>query len=154
MWDFVMDKSGAGAGFLRKLRFPLPIYIPPISPQSPSPIIRVWYNSPVVAAVPKVPPNKLKKKNSPPPQNTPLFSTRPSHVHRSYSSQFEAICWTEVIQKAPLHKLCIKQTNSSQVRRITRRRAATVFSWYCRRKENTRWKEMRKRGVNDILRER
>jgi hypothetical protein len=24
----VMDKSGAGAGFLRELRFPLPIYIP------------------------------------------------------------------------------------------------------------------------------
>jgi hypothetical protein len=30
----VMDKSGAGAGFLRKLRFPLPIYIPSTSPQS------------------------------------------------------------------------------------------------------------------------
>jgi hypothetical protein len=28
MWDFVMDKSGAGAGFLRELRFPLRIYIP------------------------------------------------------------------------------------------------------------------------------
>jgi hypothetical protein len=28
MWDFAMDKSGAGAGFLRELRFPLPIYIP------------------------------------------------------------------------------------------------------------------------------
>jgi hypothetical protein len=28
MWDFVMDRSGAGAGFLRELRFPLPIYIP------------------------------------------------------------------------------------------------------------------------------
>jgi hypothetical protein len=28
MWGFVMDKSGAGAGFLRELRFPLPIYIP------------------------------------------------------------------------------------------------------------------------------
>jgi hypothetical protein len=28
MWNFVMDKSGAGAGFLRELRFPLPIYIP------------------------------------------------------------------------------------------------------------------------------
>jgi hypothetical protein len=40
----------------------LPIFIPPISPQSPSPIIRGWYNRPVVAAVPKVPPHKLKKK--------------------------------------------------------------------------------------------
>jgi hypothetical protein len=29
-----MDKSGAGAGFLLELRFPLPIYIPSASPQS------------------------------------------------------------------------------------------------------------------------
>jgi hypothetical protein len=37
MWDFVMDKRGAGAGFLRELRlFPLPIYIPSASPQSSS----------------------------------------------------------------------------------------------------------------------
>jgi hypothetical protein len=36
MWDFVMDKSGAGAGFLRELRFPLPIYIKSASPQSSS----------------------------------------------------------------------------------------------------------------------
>jgi hypothetical protein len=36
MWDFVMDKSSAGAGFLRELRFPLPIYIPSCSPQSSS----------------------------------------------------------------------------------------------------------------------
>jgi hypothetical protein len=35
-WDFVMDKSGAGAGFLRELRFPLPIYTPSASPQSSS----------------------------------------------------------------------------------------------------------------------
>jgi hypothetical protein len=32
----VMDKSGAGAGFLRELRFPLLIYIPSASPQSSS----------------------------------------------------------------------------------------------------------------------
>jgi hypothetical protein len=31
-----MDKSGAGAGFLRELRYPLPIYIPSASPQSSS----------------------------------------------------------------------------------------------------------------------
>jgi hypothetical protein len=36
MWGFVMDKSGAGEGFLRVLRFPLSIFIPPISPQSSS----------------------------------------------------------------------------------------------------------------------
>jgi hypothetical protein len=36
MWDFVMHKSGAGAGFLQELLFPLPIYIPSASPQSSS----------------------------------------------------------------------------------------------------------------------
>jgi hypothetical protein len=36
MWDFVMVKSGAGADFLRELRFPLPIDIPSTSPQSSS----------------------------------------------------------------------------------------------------------------------
>jgi hypothetical protein len=45
-------QSGAGAGFLRVLRFPLPIFIPSISPQSPSSIIWGWYNRPVLAAVP------------------------------------------------------------------------------------------------------
>jgi hypothetical protein len=34
----------------------------PISPQSLSPIVWGWYNRPVVAAVPKVPLHKLKKK--------------------------------------------------------------------------------------------
>jgi hypothetical protein len=53
---------GTRAGFLRVLWFPLPIFIPPISPQSPSPIIWGWYNRPVVAAVPKVAPHKLKQK--------------------------------------------------------------------------------------------
>jgi hypothetical protein len=46
-------QSGAEAGFLRVLGFPLSIFIPPISPQSPSPIIQGWYNRPVVAAVPR-----------------------------------------------------------------------------------------------------
>jgi hypothetical protein len=44
-------QSGAGAGFLRVLRFPLPIFIPPIAPQSPSPITWGWYNRPEAAAV-------------------------------------------------------------------------------------------------------
>jgi hypothetical protein len=44
-------QSGAGAGFLLVLRFPLPIFIPPIAPQSPSPILWGWYNRPEVAAV-------------------------------------------------------------------------------------------------------
>jgi hypothetical protein len=45
-------QSGAGVGFLRVLRFPLPIFIPPIAPQSPSSIIWGLYNRPEVAAVP------------------------------------------------------------------------------------------------------
>jgi hypothetical protein len=45
-------QSDTGAGFLRVLRFSLPIFIPPIAPQSPPSIIRGWYNRPVVAAVP------------------------------------------------------------------------------------------------------
>jgi hypothetical protein len=44
-------QSGAGAGFLLVLRFPLPILIPPTAPQSSS-VIRGWYNRPIVAAVP------------------------------------------------------------------------------------------------------
>jgi hypothetical protein len=44
-------QSGAGVGFLRVLQFPLPIFIPPIAPQSPSPIIWGWYNRPEMAAV-------------------------------------------------------------------------------------------------------
>jgi hypothetical protein len=38
-------RSGTGAGFLRVLRFPLPVRISPIAPQSSS-IIRGWYNRP------------------------------------------------------------------------------------------------------------
>jgi hypothetical protein len=77
MWDFVMDESGAGAGFLRVLRFSLPIFIPPISPQSPSPIIRGWYNRPVVAAVPKVPQHKLKKEQVQYQNKEQLYNTDP-----------------------------------------------------------------------------
>jgi hypothetical protein len=39
-------QSGTGAGFLRVLRFLLPILIPPVAPHSSS-IIRGWYNRPV-----------------------------------------------------------------------------------------------------------
>jgi hypothetical protein len=45
-------QSGGGAGFLRVLRFPLPIFIPPIAPKSPSSIIWGLYNKPELAAVP------------------------------------------------------------------------------------------------------
>jgi hypothetical protein len=59
-------QSGAGAGFLQVLRFPLPIFIPPIASQSPSSIIWGLYNRPEVAAVPSglspTPQIKNKKK--------------------------------------------------------------------------------------------
>jgi hypothetical protein len=45
-------QSGAVAGFLRVLRFPLPFFIPPIAPQSSSSIIWGLHNRPEVAAVP------------------------------------------------------------------------------------------------------
>jgi hypothetical protein len=45
-------QSGAGSGFLRVLRFLLPIFTPPIAPQSPSSIIWGLYNRPELAAVP------------------------------------------------------------------------------------------------------
>jgi hypothetical protein len=45
---FVVGQSGAGAGFLRVLRFPLQwSFAPPITPQSPSCIIRGMYNRPM-----------------------------------------------------------------------------------------------------------
>jgi hypothetical protein len=55
-------QSGAGAGFLQVVRFPLSIFIPPIAPQSPSSIIWGLYNRPEVAAVPSgLSPTPLKK---------------------------------------------------------------------------------------------
>jgi hypothetical protein len=56
-------QSGAGAGFLRVLRFPLPIFILQIAPQSSSSIILGLYNRPEVAAVPSgLSPTPLRKK--------------------------------------------------------------------------------------------
>jgi hypothetical protein len=62
MWDFVMDKSGAGAGFLRELRYPLPIYIASASPQSSSLSPEAGTNRPGVAAVPIASQTRIKKK--------------------------------------------------------------------------------------------
>jgi hypothetical protein len=54
VWSYGIcgGQSGAGAGFLRVFRFPLPTFIAPTAPQSPSSIIWVWYNRPVVTVVP------------------------------------------------------------------------------------------------------
>jgi hypothetical protein len=45
-------QTGAVAGFPQVVLVSLPIFIPPIAPQSPSSIIWGWYNRPVAAAVP------------------------------------------------------------------------------------------------------
>jgi hypothetical protein len=59
---YVVDKVALGQVFSEYFGFPMPIFISPISAQSPSPIIRGWYNRSVLAAVPKVPSHKLKEK--------------------------------------------------------------------------------------------
>jgi hypothetical protein len=41
------EQSDTGVGFLRVLRFPLPILIPPTTPHSSSSIIRGSYNTPI-----------------------------------------------------------------------------------------------------------
>jgi hypothetical protein len=60
-------QSGIGAGFLRVLLFSLPIRIPPIAPQSPSPITWGWYNRPNSGRSTKwtqsQPMRKIKKNN-------------------------------------------------------------------------------------------
>jgi hypothetical protein len=74
-------QSGTGAGCLRVLRFPLPIFIPPIAPHSPSSIIRGWYNRSVVAAVPSglsLTPLRIMKKI-----NMQLQSAGPFQLHSS-----------------------------------------------------------------------
>jgi hypothetical protein len=38
-------RSGIGAGFLRVLRFPLPVFIPPIAPHSASSVAWGWYDT-------------------------------------------------------------------------------------------------------------
>jgi hypothetical protein len=46
LWGICGGQSSTMAGFLRVLRFPLPILIPPTVPHSSSSIIRGWYNRP------------------------------------------------------------------------------------------------------------
>jgi hypothetical protein len=58
---FVVDKVALWQVLSEYFGFPMPIFIPPIYPQSPSSNIRGWYNRPVVAAVTKVPSHKFKK---------------------------------------------------------------------------------------------
>jgi hypothetical protein len=75
MWDFVMDKSGAGAGFLRELRFVSPANLHCICFSTIIfTITRGWQNRPGVAAVPIASQTKLKK-NSASMQKRPKWFT-------------------------------------------------------------------------------
>jgi hypothetical protein len=58
-----MEKVGLVQVFSEYFGFPIPIFIPPTAPQSPSSIIWGLYNRPEAAAVPRdlVPPHKIKK---------------------------------------------------------------------------------------------
>jgi hypothetical protein len=61
MWDFVVDKSGAGAGFLRELRFP-PANLHSICFSTIIfTITRGWHNRPGVAAVPIASQTRIKR---------------------------------------------------------------------------------------------
>jgi hypothetical protein len=65
MWDFVMDESGSGAGFLRELRFVSPANLHSISFSTIIfTITRGWHNGPGVAAVPIASQTRIKKKSS------------------------------------------------------------------------------------------
>jgi hypothetical protein len=65
MWDFVTDKSGAGAGFLRELRFVSLANLHSICFSTTIfTITSGWHNRPRVAAVPIASQTKIKKKNA------------------------------------------------------------------------------------------
>jgi hypothetical protein len=64
MWDFVMDKSGAGTGFLLELRFPLHNLHSICFSTIIFTITRSWHNKPGVAAVPVASQTRIKKKNT------------------------------------------------------------------------------------------
>jgi hypothetical protein len=67
MWDFVMDKSGAGTGFIRELRFVSPANLHSICFSTIIfTIARGWHNRPGVAAVSIASQTKIKKKKNDP----------------------------------------------------------------------------------------
>jgi hypothetical protein len=62
---FVVDKVALGQVFSEYFGFPcMPIFIPPISPKSPSPIIRGWYNRSVSGRSTQSPTPLIKKKTT------------------------------------------------------------------------------------------
>jgi hypothetical protein len=111
-------KSGTGAGFLRVLRFPLPILIPPTAPHSWS-IIQGWYNRPVSG-------RRAKWAQSHPPQETKkILASRKgrcgSYVTKCYSEdkvgggEFLYKKWLEFHENLPYRSKIIC-TNKSYFR--------------------------------------
>jgi hypothetical protein len=81
-------QSGAGAGFFRVPRFPLPIFIPPIARQSPSSIIWGLYNRPEVAAIPSwLSPTPLRKKK-PLERRNEMYAARSSGMYWTYNGLY------------------------------------------------------------------
>jgi hypothetical protein len=58
----VVDKVALGQVFSEYFGFPCQIFIPPISPESQSPIIRGWYSRPVSGRSTQSPTAQIKKK--------------------------------------------------------------------------------------------
>jgi hypothetical protein len=96
-------QSGTGAHFLRVLRFPLPILIPPTAPHSSSSIIRGWYNRPNSGRRTKrtqshpTPRTKLKKKPDSPTNSTPLTDSNNCPIYNIS---------VRTAQKTPFHYCC------------------------------------------------
>jgi hypothetical protein len=105
-------QSGAGAGFLRLRRFPLPIFIPPIAPQSPSSIIWGLYNRPEVAAVPSgLSPTPLNNKKIPMFTNcqssiNQITNTNPAFSHIKRDSTLNSATYTSATS-VPINHLII-----------------------------------------------
>jgi hypothetical protein len=74
-----------GQVFSEYFGFALPIFIPPISPQSPSPIIRGWYNRPVSGRSTQSPTAQIKKK-----KRTLSLQTY-THLHRDSLSTYLSV---------------------------------------------------------------
>jgi hypothetical protein len=80
---YVVDKVALGQVFSEYFQFPFPIFTPPISLQSPSPIIRGWYNRPVSGRSTQSPSPQIKKKTK--------FYTEPPLVSQYKHSVFKVI---------------------------------------------------------------
>jgi hypothetical protein len=135
VWSYGIcgGQSGAGAGFLRVLRFPLPIFIPPIAPQSPSSIIWGWYNRPVAAAVP----SGLSLKN-----NTKINKLRQCVVRRYDNHNIWK--WPPNVKRhwitISLHETFVSIQLEEQTRSVLREICVSsfcvpsleIFKWYSR----------------------